>query len=88
MDRPALETRIQLELAELRARFPQISACRSTLDEWKEDGDSRYALRLDIRWPQHQTLVSGAAKGDAVGALHAALDAARRQLEQEATANE
>lgn len=85
MDRETPEARIQLELVELQARFPQISACRSTLDEWQEDGDSRYALRLDIRWPQHQTLVSGAAKGNPLGAVRAALDAAGRQLHEELT---
>lgn len=83
MDRETLEARIELEAAHLKARFPQISACRSTLDEWQEDGDSRYALRLDIRWPQHQTLVSGAAKDNPLGALRAALEAAGRQLQQE-----
>ncbi|TAK86808.1 MAG: hypothetical protein EPO20_06160 [Betaproteobacteria bacterium] len=83
MDRETLEGRIQLELAQLQARFPQVSACRSTLDEWQEDGNSRYALRLDIRWPQHQTLVSGDAKDNPLGALRAALEAAERQLQQE-----
>jgi hypothetical protein len=83
MDRETLDARIQLELVELQARCPQISACRSTLDEWQEDGDSRYALRLDIRWPEHQTLVSGAAKDNPLGALRAALEAAERQLQHE-----
>jgi hypothetical protein len=83
MDRETLEARIQLGLVELQARFPQISACRSALDEWQEDGDSRYALRLDIRGPQKQTLVSGAAKDNPLGALRAALEAAERQLRHE-----
>lgn len=85
MDRESLEARIQLEIAELRARFPHVSACRSALDEWQEDGNSRYALRLDIRGPQHQTLVSGEAKDNPLGALHAALDAARRRLQEAPT---
>jgi len=86
MDRESLQIRIEHELAELRALFPQISACRSALDEWQEDGESRYALRLDIRSPQHQTLVSGAAKDNPLGALRAAFDAARRELQQSASA--
>jgi hypothetical protein len=83
MDRETLEARIHLELVELQARFPQISACRSTLDEWQEGGDSRYALRLDLRRPQNQTLVSGAAKDNPLGALRAALEAAERRLRHE-----
>lgn len=82
MDRESLQARIHHEVAGFQARFPQISACRATLDEWQEEGTSRYALRLDIRWPQHQTLVSGEAKDDPLGAVRAALDAARRQLQQ------
>lgn len=85
MDRESLEARIQLEIAELRARFPRITACRSALDEWQEDRISRYALRLDIRGPQHQTLASGEAKDSPLGALRAALDAAHRQLQEEPT---
>jgi hypothetical protein len=77
VDRESLQSRIQHELAELRACFPQISACHSTFDEWTEDQDSRYALRLDIRWPQHQTLVSGDAKDNPLDAVRAAFDAAR-----------
>lgn len=83
MDRESLQAQIHHELAEFQARFPQISACRSTLDEWQEDGRSRYALRLDIRWPEHQTLVSGEAKDSPLGALRAALESARRELQQE-----
>ena len=33
MDRETLQARIHHELAEFQARFPQIRACRSTLDE-------------------------------------------------------
>jgi len=82
MDRESLQAQIHHEVAEFQARFPQISACRTTLEEWKEEGASRYSLRLDIRWPQHQTLVSGEAKDDPLGAVRAALESARRQLQQ------
>jgi hypothetical protein len=85
MDRETLQARIHHELAEFQAGFPQIRACRSTLDEWQDEGGSHYALRLDIRWPEHQTLVSGEAKDSPLGAVRAALDAARRQLQQGAT---
>lgn len=82
MDRETLQARIHHEIAEFQARFPQIRACRSTLDEWQDEGGSRYALRLDIRWPEHQTLVSGEAKDSPLAAVHAALDAARQLLQQ------
>jgi hypothetical protein len=77
MDSESLQTRIEHELAELRSRFPQISACHSALEEWTEDRENRFALRLDIRWPQHQTLVSGDAKDNPLDAVRAAFDAAR-----------
>jgi hypothetical protein len=32
MDSESLQTRIEHELAELRSRFPQISACHSALE--------------------------------------------------------
>ncbi len=83
MDRESLQAQIHHEVAEFQARFPQITACRSTLDEWLEEGRSRYAVRLDIRWPEHQTLVSGEAKDSPLGAVRAALETARRQLQQE-----
>jgi len=82
MDRESLQAQIHHEVAEFQARFPQITACRSTLDEWLEEGRCRYALRLDIRWPEHQTLVSGEAQDSPLGAAHSALESARRQLQQ------
>lgn len=75
----SLQARMQHEIAELRAAYPRITGCHAALDEWREGADSRYALRLDIRWPQHQSLISGAAKADAYAALHAAFAAARRR---------
>ena len=82
MDRESLRARIHHEVAEFQARFPAIAACRSTLDEWLEDGRTRYSLRLDIRWPEHQTLLTGEAKDSPLGAVRAALEAAQRQLQQ------
>lgn len=77
MDSASLQARIQHEVADLRTLYPQIEACRATLDEWQEGEETRHALRLDIRWPQHQTLISGAAKDSASAALRAAFEAAR-----------
>ena len=80
MDSASLQARIQHEVADLRTLYPQIEACRATLDEWKEGDQARYALQLDIRWAQHQTLVSGTAKDDVNAALRAAFEAARYRL--------
>ena len=80
MDSASLQARIQHEVAELRTLHPQIALCRTTLDEWTERGQARYALRLDIRWTGHQSLVSGPAKDEVNAALRAAFDAARAAL--------
>lgn len=81
MEPESLQARIQHETAELIALHPDILACRATLDEWKEGEQSRFALRLDIRWPQRQTLISGRARESASAALHAAFAAARQRLQ-------
>jgi hypothetical protein len=75
-----LHARIQHEIAELRAAYPRIDACHATLDEWHEGSVVRHALQLDIRWPQHQSLISGPARDNAHAALRAAFDLAGRQL--------
>jgi hypothetical protein len=82
MEADSLQARIQHESAELMALHPHISVCRATLDKWQEGSEERYSLRLDIRWPQHQSLISRPARGSAEGALRAAFDAAAQQLSQ------
>jgi hypothetical protein len=72
MDDDSLHARIEHEIAELRSRFPHIIDCHSAMVKWDDGGDKRYALRLDIRWPQHQTLVSGEAKDSVAAAIAAA----------------
>ncbi len=81
MDSSSLQARIQYEVADLRALYSQIEVCRATLDQWKEGEETRYALQLDIRWPQHQTLISGTANDHADAAVRASFDAARRALQ-------
>ena len=80
MESESLQARIQHEIAELRAAYPRISACHATLDEWHEEQGALYALRLDIRWPQHQSLLSGPGRDSADKAVDAAFDAAARHL--------
>ena len=80
MDRERLQARIQHESAELLALHPRIALCRTTLEQGQGRGESRYALRLDIRWPEHQTLVSGPPQPSAEAAVAAGFAAAREQL--------
>lgn len=81
MEPESPQARIRHESAELMARYPQVGVCRATFDEWQEGAESRYSLSLDIRWPQHQTLISGEAKASAAAAIDAAFSDARRRLE-------
>jgi hypothetical protein len=85
MDRQSLEARIQVELGALRARFAQVTASRSRIEEWQEGGAKHYSLQLELRSPQRQLLVSGEARDNPLDALRAALDAAGRQLQEETT---
>jgi hypothetical protein len=86
MDIDSVQARIEHESAELRARYPHITDCSSLLVQWDEAGKKRYSLRLDIRWPQHQTLLSGEPEDDALAAIAAAFASARTRV-HEATLN-
>ena len=86
MDTDSLQARIEHEKAELHGRFPQIADCQSAMVRWQDDGRPRFSLGLDIRWPQHPTLVSGPAKDDAAAAIAAAFDLARERVHKAAWA--
>jgi hypothetical protein len=77
----SLQADIEHRIAELRAAHPRISVCHATLDEWHEDAGPRHALRLDIRWPQHQSLVNGPARTTAHAAVQAGFELAARTVE-------
>jgi hypothetical protein len=81
MKSDSLQAGIEHRIAELRAAHPRLSVCHATLEDWPEDSAPRFALRLDIRWPQHQSLVSGPARDSADEAVRAAFDLAARSLE-------
>ena len=72
MDVQSTQERIEQETVQLRAAFPAIQHCHTALVQWKEDDAARYSLHLDIRWPQHQSLVSGPACASAEEAGEAA----------------
>jgi hypothetical protein len=77
-----LQAEIEHRIAELRAAHPRIAVCHATLDEWHEDTGPRHALRLDIRWAQHQSLISGPARPSVRAAVEAAFELTARTLEQ------
>ena len=72
---------IEHRIAELRAAHPELGVCHAALDEWHEDAGPRYALRLDLRRPQHQSLVSGPVCAAAEQAVQAGFELAARILE-------
>lgn len=78
----SLNARIQHEIAALRAAYPRVSHFHGVLEDRDDGGERRYALRLDIRWPQHQALVSSGERADPYAALRCAFDAAARHLAQ------
>lgn len=87
MDIDSVHAHIEHESAELRARYPHITDCRTALVQWSEAGKKRYSLRLDIRWPQHQTLLNGEAMEDAGAAIAAAFGRARQRVQEAAWAS-
>jgi hypothetical protein len=80
MRKDTLQAVIEHRIADLRAAYPRISDCRATLEDSLEGSEPRYSLRLDIRWPQHQSLVSGPACDSAEEAVQAAFDGAASSL--------
>ena len=80
MESNALQVRAERVVAELRSAYPQITTCHTALRSWREGAQLRYSLRLDIRWPQHQSIISGPACGSVDEALQAGLDKARGAL--------
>jgi hypothetical protein len=75
------QARIEHEVAELRGANPSLTACYSALRNWFEGGEPRYSLWLDLRWAQHQSIVSGPACSSAEHALEAGFGKARQILE-------
>jgi hypothetical protein len=82
MDFDSIQGRIEHEIAELRGVYPRVESCHSALVQWKDDEQARYSLGLDVRWPQHQVLVSGPAQASADAAVEAAFRLARERLER------
>lgn len=86
MDIESVQARIAHEGAELRALFPQIQHCHTALVRWTDPEGPHYSLRLDLRWPEHQTLLSGEPKDSADAAIAAAFATARKRVQEAAWA--
>ena len=80
MKSDSLQAGIEHRIAELRAAYPRISACQASLEDWHEGAEPRWSLRIEVRWPQHQCLISGPARASAEQAVQAAFDTAVRSL--------
>jgi hypothetical protein len=80
MKKETLQADIEHRIAELCAAYPRISQCSARMEDWREAGKLCYALRLDIRWPQHQSLVSGPACASTEEAVEAAFAKATNSL--------
>lgn len=65
------------ELEALRERFPAILRARA---EVAETASGAYEAHIDVLLPQHQIILNREG-ADAEGALHAAVDAATREIE-------
>lgn len=87
MDSDSLQAQIQHESTELHALYPHIKNCHTALVRWTDPEGSHYSLCLDIRWPQHQTLVSGEAKDSPAAAIAAAFTTARQRVHEAAWAS-
>jgi hypothetical protein len=74
------QARIEHEAAELRGAYPRVRSCDSALRTWVEDGAPRHSLWLDLRWPEHQSIVSGPACASVEQAVQAGFDKARATL--------
>lgn len=87
MDTDSLQARIEHESAELRTLYPHVKDCDAALVRWTDAEGVHHSLHLDIRWPDHQTLVSGEPKDDAATAIQSAFRTARQRVHEAAWAS-
>ena len=76
----SLQALIEHGIADLRAAYPHITSCQFALQGSRDGERMRHALWLDIRWPQHQSIVCGPACDSEHEAVRAGLDKARGEL--------
>ena len=80
---PALEARIRDKAAKLESLHPQLTRCRVTIEQRHrhQHQGRQFAVRLQVRTPGHDIVVSLEHDEDVHVALRDAFDAAERQLE-------
>ena len=87
MNVESLQARIEHEGGELRALYPHIKTCDTALVRWTDAAGPHYSLRIDVRWPNHQTLVCGEARDSAEAAIDAGFRKARERVHEAAWAS-
>jgi hypothetical protein len=76
----ALEARIRDAVAGLADLCPQLSACHVVAEKAAPGGCEAFCVRLDLRLPEHQSLLNGEPCASLDLAIRGAFDAARKRL--------
>ena len=79
----ALETGIRERVAKLAEFHPRITSCRVTVEEFAKHHHQgrQFQVRVGVRVPQHEVVVTRDHSEDVYVALRDAFDATKRQLE-------
>ena len=77
----SLQALIEHGIADLRAAYPDITSCQFALQGARDGEHMRHSLWLDIRAPQHQSIVCGPVCPSEHEAVQAGLEKARHELE-------
>lgn len=80
----ALEAEIRERAARLGQFYPRMISCRVTADEFgkRHRQGRQFTLRIDVRVPDKEIVVTRDCHEDVYVALRDAFDAAKRQLEE------
>jgi hypothetical protein len=78
----ALEARIRNAVAELAGLYPQLSACHVAAEKVAPGPAEAFCVRLDLRFPEHQSLLNGEPCASLDLAIRSAFNAAKRRLEE------
>ena len=77
----SLQALIEHGIADLCAAYPDITSCQFALQGARDGERMRHSLWLDIRAPEHQSIVCGPACASEHEAVQAGLAKARYELE-------
>ena len=76
-----LQASLNCRIADLRSAYPRITVCHAALQTVRDGARVRHSLWLDLRWPEHQSIVSGPVRESVEDALQAGFDKARAILD-------